>query len=286
MRRAHHVGQAEQRVRGRRLVDEHVECRACHLPRLERLGQRRLVHQAAARAIDDAHALFHLLDGRGIDDVLGLFGKRGVQRDEIGPLEQRVELDLLDTEIARALLRQERIVGDHLHLQADGAVGDDRTDIAAADDAERLAENLHAHEFVLFPFAGARRGVGFRNLAGQRQHQRDRVLGGGDRIAERRVHHDDAARGGRRDVDIVDADAGAADHLQVFCLFEDLGRHLGGRADGEAVETADQFGKLVLILTETGLEIDLDAAILEDLHGGGRKRIGDENFGHGDCCFF
>jgi hypothetical protein len=34
------------------------------------------------------------------------------------------------------------------------------------------------------------------------------------------------------------------------------------------------------------LEIDLDAAILEDLHGGGRKRIGDENFGHGDCCFF
>ena len=38
-----------------------------------------------------------------------------------------------------ALRRQERIVGDHLHLQADGAVGDDRADIAAADDAERLA---------------------------------------------------------------------------------------------------------------------------------------------------
>ena len=53
------------------------------------------------------------------------------------------------------------------------------------------------------------------NLAGQRQHQRDGVLGGGDRIAERRVHHDDAARGGGGNVDIVDADAGAADHLQV-----------------------------------------------------------------------
>ena len=132
------------------------------------------------------------------------------------------------------------IVGDHLHLQADGAVGDDRADIAAADDAERLAEDLHAHEAVLLPLAGAGGGVGFRDLAGQRQHQRDGVLGGGDGIAEGRVHHDDALGGGGRDVDIVDADAGAADHLQVLGRCEDLRRHLGGRADGEAVEVADR----------------------------------------------
>ena len=37
---------------------------------------------------------------------------------------------------------------------------------------------------------------------------------GGDRIAERRVHHDDAALGGGRHVDIVDADAGPADDAQ------------------------------------------------------------------------
>ena len=91
-----------------------------------------------------------------------------------------------------ALRRQERIVGDHLHPQAERAVGDDRADIAAADDAERLAEDLDAHEVVLFPLAGVRRGVGLRDLPRQRQHQRDRMLGGGDRIAERRVHHDDA----------------------------------------------------------------------------------------------
>ena len=58
-----------------------------------------------------------------------------------------------------------------------------------------------------------------------------------------------------------------------------FGADLGGRADGEAVETADQFGELVLVLAEIGLEIDLDAAILEDLDGGGRQGIGDENFG-------
>ena len=60
--------------------------------------------------------------------------------------------------------------------------------------------------------------------ARQREHQRDRVLGGGDRIAERRVHHDDALGGRRRNVDVVDADAGAADHLQALRLLQDLRR--------------------------------------------------------------
>ena len=179
----------------------------------------------------------------------------------------------------RALGRQERIVGDHLHLQADGAVGDDRADIAAADDAQRLAENLDAEEFVLLPFAGTGRGIGFGNLPRQRQHQRDGVLGGGDRIAERRVHHDDAARGRGGNIDIVDADAGAADDFQAIGLFQKLGGDLGRRADGEAVEAVDDRGELVLVLAEVGLEIDLDAAILENRDRGGRKRIGDRERG-------
>ena len=42
---------------------------------------------------------------------------------------------------------------------------------------------------------------------------------------------------------------------------------------------ADDLGELVLVLAEVGLEIDLDAAVLEDLHGGGRESVGDENAG-------
>ena len=61
-------------------------------------------------------------------------------------------------------------------------------------------------------------------------------------------------------------------------LLEHFGRDLGGRADGQAVETVDRLGELVLVLAEIGLEIDLDAAILEDRDGGGRQRVGDENF--------
>ena len=37
-------------------------------------------------------------------------------------------------------------------------------------------------------------GVGLRDVAREREQQRDRVLGGGDVVAAGRVHDDDAAR--------------------------------------------------------------------------------------------
>ena len=83
--------------------------------------------------------------------------------------------------------------------------------------------------------------------------------------------------GGGRDVDVVDADAGAADHLQLLGRGEQLGGDLGGRADGEAVVVADDPGELVLV--EAGLDVDVDAALLEDRDGGGGELVGDENAG-------
>ena len=124
--------------------------------------ERRLVDQAAARAIDDPDALLGLRQILAREDVAGLIGERRVEGDEIGAGEQVVELDLLDSEVQRPLGGQERIVGDHLHPQAERPVGDDRADIAGADQAERLAGQLDPHEAVLLPFAGLGRGIGGR----------------------------------------------------------------------------------------------------------------------------
>ena len=49
------------------------------------------------------------------------------------------------------------------------------------------------------------------------------MFGCGDGIAERRVHHDDALCGRRRNIDIVDANAGATDDSELRRLFENLG---------------------------------------------------------------
>ena len=84
MRRAHHVRMAEQRVGGGGLLGEDVERRAGHVAGVERRAQRRLVHQAAAGAVDDAHALLRRGERLGAEDVAGLVGQRGVQRDEVG----------------------------------------------------------------------------------------------------------------------------------------------------------------------------------------------------------
>ncbi len=94
------------------------------------------------------------------------------------------------------------------------------------------------------------------------------MLGGRDGVAEGRVHHDDAAAGRDGDVDVVDADACTADHLERRRLGEHLLRHLGGGADGEAFILADDVRKLILV--EADLGVGLDAAILEDGGGGGR----------------
>ena len=115
MRRAHNIGMPEQRIRVRWLLGEHVERCAGHLAGIERHAQRLLVDQAAARAIDDAHPFFHFGERSRVDDVLGLFGERGVQRDEIRTLEQLVELDFVHADIGGALGREERIIGDYAH---------------------------------------------------------------------------------------------------------------------------------------------------------------------------
>ena len=279
MRRADDVGEAEQRALPGRLDLEHVERGARHLPRLQGCRQRPLVDQAAARAVDDAHALPGLGESGGVDDVLRLVGERGMQRDEVGAAQEPIEIDLADADLDRPLLGEERVVGQHLHLEADGAVGDDRADVAAADDAQRLAEHLNAHEARLLPLAGLGGAVGLGNLARQRHHQGDGVLGCRDGVAEGRIHDDDAPRRGRLHVDVVDADAGPAHHLEVGGRGEHFPGDLGGGADGEAVIVGD--GLLQRLLRQPDLHVGVDAALLEDGDGGGGELVGDEYAGHG-----
>ena len=72
---------------------------------------------------------------------------------------------------------------------------------AHAHDTERLAADLHAVARRPGGVAGAQRGVRAAQVARDRQHQGQRVLGLGDVAGVRRVDHDDAAPGGLGDVD-------------------------------------------------------------------------------------
>ena len=67
------------------------------------------------------------------------------------------------------------------------------------------------------------------------QHQRQRVLGNGDGIAARRVHHRNAALGGGVEVDVVHAHASAPDHPQLWRLVHHRGIHEHCRAHQQRV---------------------------------------------------
>src|SRR5215475_13560858 len=104
------------------------------------------------------------------------------------------------------------------------------------------------------------------------------MLGGGDGIAERRVHDDNAFGGSRLDIDVVDADAGAADHLEAARRGDDpLGRLSGGAHRQTVVITDDA---LELVLAETDLDVGVDTALAEDGDGGRGQLIGNQNAGH------
>ena len=201
-----------------------------------------------------------------------------MQGDEIRLFQQLLQSDFLDTDLDGALCRQERVIGQHLHLQANRTVGRDRADITTADDAECLAGQLDTHEFRLFPFAGMGGFVGLRDLAGDREHHRNRMFRRGDGIAERGVHDHHTLGGGRFQVDVINADTGTADNLQIVGGFDQFCCRLGGGADGEAIILTDDFTNFCR--GHAGLEIHFDATVAKDFDGARAQFVGDEYFYH------
>src|SRR5207302_2092826 len=91
-------------------------------------------------------------------------------------------LGAFDSQLPETLARDERIVRDHPHLEAQGPSCDLLADAPEAEDAERLAGQLQAAVARPLPAALLERGMSLRDVAREREQQADRVLGGrGDR---------------------------------------------------------------------------------------------------------
>ena len=211
------------------------------LPTLEPRLDRVEVDELAAGAVDYPGAVLHRGDRVGVDQADRLRGLRRVQGDDVGAAEQVLEaLGPLDPELAEALGRDELVEGDDLHVEALGALGDELADAAEADHPEGLAVELGALELGPLPGAAGERAVRLGDVAAEGEHQGQGVLGGGDRVRFGRVGDDHAAAGGSRDVDVVDAGSGPADHLEPLAALDQLGGHLGRRADQDRVVGGDR----------------------------------------------
>ena len=274
------VGQLQQRMVGRRrLLHEDVEGGAGEMARSERLGQRLLVDDAAAGAVDDARALAasgrvpRRRSGCVVSSVSGVWTVRKSQRGSSGSRSATASMPSW----AAPVRGEERIEAEDLHVEAGGAAGDLAADAAQADDAERLAGELGADELAALPLAGAHAGVGGGDVPGQGHQQGDGVLGGADGVAAGRVHDDDALARGGGHVDVIHADAGADDGPQLAGIFQQLGRDLGAAADDHAVGRPQ--GSLAGAALEAGPVVHLEAGLSQQVEAGGFEFVADEDAG-------
>jgi len=230
------VGELQERVvRIGRLGIEHVERRAGEPAGDERLVEGFSVDQAPPRDVDEDRSRLHARELFAADERPAPLRRGRMQRHDVGGLEKLFERDERNPHLARRLEREVGIVAEEARLERAGAGGHARSDLAEADDSERLAGELGAQELRLLPLSGRERGGSFRDAAEEREQERERVLDGGNDVSGGRIDDEHAAGGRRPDVHVVDADSGAADHGQVRRGGEELRIHLRAAADEERV---------------------------------------------------
>ena len=95
----------------------------------------------------------------------------------------------------------------------------------------------------------------------------DHQLGDAAGVAERRVEHRDAAPARGRQIDLVGADAEAADRHQLVRLAQHLVRKLGARADAEHVDARQPLDQ-VLFVQRLGQAGDVGVAVIGQIGDG------------------
>src|SRR5438477_564292 len=164
---------------------------------LKRIEQRRFVDQTAARAINDAHAATSPGQALRVQQVTSFWSERGVESDEIRRRQEIVELIYqLDLQATGSSRRQIRIISKHAHSECDRSSAQFTADASHADDAESFVVELHSLKIRSGPAAAPNTGISLRNLAGDTQQKRKRMLRGRYRVTAGSVQHNNSATRG------------------------------------------------------------------------------------------
>src|SRR6185437_5569327 len=91
------VGKPQQRpIMRRRLDSEGVKHSAAELSGLERIVERLIIDQRAARSVDEERARLHPRQRIAIDESCRLWRDPRMQADDVGLLQQLAQRDMLD----------------------------------------------------------------------------------------------------------------------------------------------------------------------------------------------
>ena len=192
--------------------------------------------------------------------------------------QQLLQREQLHAELPGARRADVGVVGHDPHAERCQPLGDEHADPAQPDDADGLVEQLDAGVLAALPGPALERLVGRGDVAGRGQQQADGELGGGGDVGGRGVDDHDAGHGGGLDVDVVEADTGAGDDLQLRGRRERLLVDLGGRADEDGVDVGEGREQLVTVGAVAVADLEVRP---EGVEGGGREFFGNQDNGLG-----
>ena len=182
----------------------------------ERLEQRALLLDAAARGVDVDRALLQQRERLVADHPARLVRERRVTRENVDLRQQRLQAPHgLGAATPHFVGRHVLVVCEDAHPDRARKLRHTAPDVADADDAERLAGELRVSATPRGPVAGPRRLVDEQRALHADEHQHQRVLGDGLRVRARPVDDGDPETRGGGNVDDVEAGAVAADHPHV-----------------------------------------------------------------------
>ncbi|GBC83117.1 hypothetical protein HRbin10_02257 [bacterium HR10] len=259
----------------RRLLGEDVQARGGDPPRIETLEQRRLIHQLAARCVDEDHARLHPRDRFPIDHPSRRARERRMKRDDVGEGQQLLQRDEPHVQVLREALRDERIMSDHRHAEGLRSFGHLLPHLPKPDEAERLAPQLATQKQLALPFPALHRVVGRDQMSHEREHQAERVFGDAHAVAAGRVHDEDAASRRCLQIHIVHARARATDHLQALRPLDRARRQPRLASDDHRVVVSDD--RLHLRRRRRRPNVHVPSRLPQDLDPGWGDRLRDQD---------
>ncbi|MCY1172855.1 hypothetical protein D9M73_129990 [compost metagenome] len=262
-----HAIQAAQRalellVVGLGFDREHVDGGADQVLVLDGFGQGVQLDHGAAGGVDQDAALLDRADFLLAHHPLGGGQLGHMQGDDVGHAQQLVQVAHLGGVAQRQL--GHGVIEEHLHAEGFGQYRQLGADRAVADDAELLAADLEGVGRGLDPAATVAGSVLLRDAAQQQDGLGQHQFGHRTGVGVRGVEHRDAALAGGVQVDLVGADAEAADGDQLLGAVEDFLGQLGTRTDADEVSVGDLF--LQLVTRQRALQV-LDVGVASGLQG-------------------
>ncbi len=263
---------------GLRLDGEDVERGAGDVARQQVVAERTVVDDHATGRVDEQRPRLHRRELGGAEEP-GVAGSSvDVEAHDVGDLEQLRERPGTTRVAVR---RPVRLVVEHdAHPERLGEVRQLRADVAVAHDAQGPATHLVTAARGLVPHAVVHPHRLLRQPPRERDDLADHELHHAARVGVRRVEDRDAPVGRSGEVDLVGADAEAADRLEVGRRRQDSRGHRGVGPDPEQADPGEGIGQLVLGQC-THTQVHLVAAAAEDLGGRRMDVLQDESL-HGN----